>query len=123
MVETNKSNVLLTTYTERERQVARHKILLFVNEAPTFNFAGKVNCGEKFVILVYLSSPVHNLSNTYLLNKTSASDHRLNYQNSLGVWYRMRFLSIVRIADDERKRERPRMIMMILNGKEGYIRI
>ena len=34
MVETNKSNVLLTTYTERERQVARQKILLFVNEAP-----------------------------------------------------------------------------------------
>ena len=28
----------------------------------------------------------------------------LNYQNSLGEWYRMRFLSIVRIADDERKR-------------------
>ena len=75
--------------------VARHKIIFFVNEAPTFNFAGKVNCGEKFVILVYLSSPVHNLSNTYLLNKTSASDHRLNYQNSLGEWYRMRFLSIL----------------------------
>ena len=28
----------------------------------------------------------------------------LNYQNSLGEWYNMRFLSIVRIADDERER-------------------
>ena len=68
MVETNKSNVLLTTYTERERQVARQKILLFVNEAPHLQLCGKSQLWGKVCDFDVPLAPSPQSTKYFLLN-------------------------------------------------------